>query len=85
MLGQSASASRKLSISYITMFSYLKEAIEVRKQFSYQRLEEEGPCCMQCTRCGEDEKRKEDEKKEGEKKKDTYTKVYGNIKLIISD
>ena len=78
----SASASRQLSISYINMFSYLKEAIEARKQFSYKRLEEEDPCCMQCTQCGEDEKKKEekkneDEKKEEEKKKDAYAEVYG--------
>ena len=64
------------------MFSYVKEAIEARKQFSYKRLEEEDPCCMQCTQCGEDEKKKEDEKKEeerkeGKKKKDAYAEVYG--------
>ena len=72
---------RYLAAKFI-MFSYLKEAIEARKQFSYKRLEEEDPCCMQCTQCGEDEKKKEekkneDEKKEEEKKKDAYAEVYG--------
>ena len=52
------------------MFSYLKEAIEARRQFAYKRLEEE-----------EEEKKKEDEKKEEErkeeeKKKDGYAEVY---------
>ena len=52
------------------MFSYLKEALEARRQFAYKRLEEE-----------EEEKKKEDEKKEEErkeeeKKKDGYAEVY---------
>jgi hypothetical protein len=57
------------------MFSYLKEALEAKRQFAYKRLEEE-----------EEEKKKEDKKKEEEKKeekkkegkkKDTYTNIYG--------
>ena len=41
----------------LIMFSYLKEALEARRQFAYKRLEEE-----------EEEKKKEDEKKGEEKK-----------------
>ncbi len=57
------------------MLSYLKEALEAKRQFAYKRLEEE-----------EEEKKKEDEKKEEEKKeeekkeekkKDNYTNIYG--------
>ena len=53
------------------MLSYLKEALEAKRQFAYKRLEEE-----------EEEKKKEDEKKEEEKKeekkkKDAYTNIYG--------
>ena len=76
----SATASTQLSNSYINMFNHLKEVLEVSKQFSYKRLEEE-PDCMQCTRCGDNEKKKEDKKKEEERKveekKSTYAEVYG--------
>jgi hypothetical protein len=57
------------------MFSYLKEALEAKRQFAYKRLEEE-----------EEEKKKEDKKKEEEKKeekkkeekkKENYTNIYG--------
>ena len=67
----------------IIMFNYLKELKDIKEQYSYKRLEEE-PCCMQCTRCGEEGKKKEDEtkyeeRKEEEKKsrKDAYAEVYG--------
>ena len=73
----SAPASRQLSISYINMFSSLKEAIQARSQYGYKRLEED-PCCTQCE---EDKRKKKDEKKEEkrkeeDKKKDGYAEVY---------
>ena len=57
-------------IYLLIWFSYLKEALEARRQFAYKRLEEE-----------EEEKKKEDEKKEEErkeeeKKKEGYAEVY---------
>ena len=62
------------------MFNYLKELKNLKEQYGYKRLEEE-PCdsCMQCARCGEEEKKKEKEKKEEENKSsnDTYADVYG--------
>ena len=60
------------------MFNYLKELKDIKEQYSYNRLEEE-PFCMQCTRCGEEGKKKEEETKEEEDKsrKDAYAEVYG--------
>jgi hypothetical protein len=41
----------------IIMFNYLKELKDIKEQYSYKLLEEE-PCCVQCTRCGEEGRRK---------------------------
>jgi hypothetical protein len=54
------------------MLSYLKEALEAKRQFAYKRLEEEEE-----EKKKEDEKKKEEEKKEEKKKKDAYTNIYG--------
>ena len=70
---------RYLAAKFI-MFNYLKELNKDRKQFAYKRLEEE-PDCMQCTRCGDNEKKKDENKNEDEKKEDEkksgYAEVYG--------
>jgi hypothetical protein len=61
----SAPASRQLSISYIIMFSSLKEAIQARSQYGYKRLEEK-----------EEYEKKEEESKDEDKKKGGYTEMY---------
>jgi tRNA G46 methylase TrmB len=53
------------------MLSYLKEALEAKRQFAYKRLEEEEE------EKKKEDKKKEEEKKEEKKKEDAYTNIYG--------